>query len=138
MIIKGHFQLSDEDFERQFKRFSFKPLLFTHEAHLRLAFIHIQKYGLQKAEVNLIKQIKEYAEYYGANEKFNKTITIASIRTINKFMKSSLASDFQELTSEFPQLLADFRSIIAKHYSFNVFADKQAKKEFVPPDLLPF
>ena len=138
MIIKDHTQLSDDDYERQFERFTFKPRMFSHEAHLRLAYIHIKKYGVQQAEFNMVNQIKEYAEYYGAKGKFNKTVTIASVKTMHQFIEKSSSNSFQELIQEFPKLIGDFKDIISQHYSFNVFSDPKAKKEFVKPDLLPF
>ena len=138
MIRQDHWQLSDEEFERQFERFTFKPTLFSHVAHLRLAYIHIQKYGAQQAEQNMVDQIKNYADYYGAKDKFNKTVTIAAVKTIQHFMTKSATSSFQDLITEFPQLANSFRDLLAKHYSFNIFSDPEAKKEFIQPDLRSF
>ncbi len=138
MIARDHTYLTDEEFEQQFERFTFKPTLFSHEAHLRLAYIHIQKYGVQQAETNMVEQIRGYAAYYGAKDKFNKTVTIAAVKTMQHFMEKSSATSFQDLLKEFPQLANSFRDLLSKHYSFNVFSDPAAKKEFVQPDLLPF
>lgn len=38
--MKTHHQLNDQQFEEQFQNCTFDPTLFTHEAHLRLAWIH--------------------------------------------------------------------------------------------------
>ncbi len=138
MVIKDHSQLSDEEYEQQFERCTFKPKLFTHEAHLRLAYIHITKYGREAAENNMCKQIKEYAEYFGATDKFNKTVTIASVKTMHHFMRKSGSSGFRQLMEQYPQIISDFKGLLGKHYSYNVFGDKEAKKEFKEPDLLPF
>lgn len=138
MQIQSHIELTDEEFELQFQRFTFKPTLFSHEAHLRLAYIHIRKYGMAQAEINMVRQIKEYAEYYGANDKFNKTVTIASVKVMNHFIEKATKDSFHELIEEFPNLMQDFRSILSQHYSFNVFGDRRAKKEFIEPDLLHF
>ena len=138
MIIKDHTQLSDEDYERQFARCTFKPRLFSHEAHLRLAYIHIKKYGLTKAEENMVDQIKHFADYYGATEKFNKTVTIAAARAMNHFMEKATSDNFSDLMREFPKLSTNFKDILRQHYSFNVFSDPKAKKEFILPDLLSF
>lgn len=138
MHSQNHNQLGDDEFELQFERFTFKPTLFSHEAHLRLAYIHIQKYGLAKAEQNMVEQIKGYAEHYGAKDKFNKTVTIASVKTMHHFMKKATSNSFEELVKEFPSLVDDFKDILGKHYSFNVFGDPKAKKEFILPDLMSF
>ncbi len=138
MIIKDHTQLRDDDYERQFKRCLFKPVLFTHEAHIRLAYIHITKYGASQAEKNLIKQIKAYAEYYGAFEKFNIKVTVAAVKTLNYFIQKSYSTNFQDLMREFPQILSNFKGILRQHYSYNVFGDIEAKMTYKAPDLLPF
>ena len=97
MQVRHHTELSDEDFERQFERFTFKPTLFSHEAHLRLAYIHIKKYGPEQAEANMVQQISSYADYYGAKNKFNKTVTIAAVRAMQHFIQRSGTDNTQVL-----------------------------------------
>lgn len=138
MRAKSHSSLCDQEFEHQFEKYQLKPCMFSHEAHLRLAYIHIQKYGVVQAEINMCKQIKEYAESLGVYDKFNKTVTIASVKVMNHFLKKSLTDNFTDMMIEFPKLNSNFREILGQHYGFNVFGDKRAKKEFVEPDLLPF
>lgn len=138
MRAKDHSSLSDQEFETQFETHKLKPSMFSHEAHIRLAYIHINKYGVERAEINMCKQIEGYALSLGATDKFNKTVTIAAVKTMNHFMQKSQTDNFFDLIAEFPQLNNDFRGLLSQHYGFNVFADKRAKKEFVEPDLLPF
>ncbi|NQZ79174.1 MAG: hypothetical protein HRT61_24100 [Ekhidna sp.] len=138
MKVKDHNQFTDDELEQKFETYRLKPGMFSHEAHLRLAYIHIVKYGAKQAEINMVNQIKGYAEFLGVFDKFNKTVTIASVKTMHHFISKSNGNSFKELTSSYPELLNDFKGILKKHYSFNVFADKQAKLEFIQPDLLPF
>lgn len=138
MRFKSHNDYTDDELESLFERFRLKPLMFTHEAHLRLAYVHINKYGPEQAALNMCAQIKGYAESLNVPEKFNMTVTIASIKTMHRFMCQSTSTNFKGLMQEFPELLTDFRVIIAKHYSFNVFADPKAKQAYIAPDLLPF
>lgn len=138
MRLKDHTQYTNDEFEKVFESFKLKPSLFSHEAHLRLAYIHIEKYGTEKAAENMCIQIKGYAESLGVTDKFNKTVTIASIKTMNHFMQKSSSDNFNDFIKEFPRLLSNFKDILGQHYGFNVFSDKRAKKEYVEPDLLPF
>jgi hypothetical protein len=41
-------QLSNREFEEQFSNMHLDPALFTHKAHLRLAWIHISRYGCEQ------------------------------------------------------------------------------------------
>lgn len=138
MRIKSHLELTDDAIEQEFENFTLKPVLFSHEAHIRLAYIHIKKYGRAQAEKNMCEQIKGYAASLGATEKFNKTVTIASIKVVDHFMQKSKSTDFQGLIKEFPGIITDFRGLLLRHYGYNVFADKRAKQEYLEPDLVPF
>lgn len=138
MHVKDHWQLTDEEYEETFADYKLKPRLFSHEAHLRLAYIHISKYGAKRAEENMCTQIEGFALSLGAREKFNKTVTIGSVKTMHHYMQKSSSGSFKELVNEFPRLLTNFKDILGQHYGFNVFSDKRAKREYIPPDLLPF
>ncbi|WP_462251972.1 hypothetical protein [Ekhidna sp.] len=138
MRIKDHYQYSDEEYEHVFESYKLKPGLFSHEAHLRLAYIHIKKYGREQAEVNMCNQIKGFAESLGVFDKFNKTVTIASVKVMDHFMQKAKSDNFPDLMKEFPRLLTNFKDLLSQHYGFNVFADKKAKLEYIEPDLMPF
>lgn len=137
MIVRDHFQLSDQEFSRQFQELKIKPGLFTHEAHIRLAYIYILKYGLEKAEKTMCDQIKAFGAFHKSNG-FNKTVTIAATKAVHHFMKKAESTNFEEFIKEFPRLTTSFKELIGKHYGFNVFSDPTAKKEYIAPDLLPF
>ncbi len=138
MRFKDHSQYSDEEFEQKFQDYSLKPKMFTHEAHLRLAYIHISKYGSRQAEQNMCEQIRGYAESLGVYDKFNKTVTIASIKVMDHFMTKAKSDGFRGLMNEFPRLLTDFKGLLGQHYSYNVFGNKEAKRVYQEPDLQPF
>ncbi|MEQ6167543.1 hypothetical protein AAOE16_10135 [Ekhidna sp. MALMAid0563] len=138
MRIKDHWQYTDDKYEKVFESYKLKPGLFSHEAHLRLAYIHIQKYGVEQAEHNMCNQIKGFAESLGVYDKFNKTVTIASVKAMHHFMQNAKSDNFKDFIQEFPRLLSNFKDILGQHYGFNVFAGKRAKREFIAPDLLPF
>lgn len=132
------FQLTDLEFERQFEACEMSSKLFSHEAHLRLAWIHISRYGIENAVSNVQLQIKNYVKHVGAVDKYNATLTIAAVLVVNHFMLKSKAKNFKDFIKEFPRLTHNFRELINTHYGFDVFNSKLAKAEFLEPDLLPF
>ena len=85
--MEKHYRFSDEMFEERFREGKFPPLYFSHEAHLRLAYIHIKKYGVEQSIENMCTQIYDFAIKYGVTMKFNATVTYASIHIMNHFMK---------------------------------------------------
>ena len=71
--MKNHYELTETAFETQFKNCELDPSIFSHEAHLRLAWIHITKYGAKQAEENIHNQLLTYVKSLGAEGKYNKT-----------------------------------------------------------------
>ncbi|TMM57390.1 hypothetical protein FEE95_12965 [Maribacter algarum] len=136
--MENHFQLSDLEFEKLFERCELDPSLFSHEAHLRLAWIHISTYGIDVAVSNIQSQIKAFVKQVGAEDKYNATLTVAAIRAVYHFMLKSESTNFKDFIKEFPRLKNNFKELIDTHYGFDIFNSKQAKTAFLEPDLLPF
>ncbi len=136
--MEKHWRFSDEVYEQKFREIKFPPLYFSHEAHLRLAYIHLQKYGLEQSIKNMCTQIYDFAIKYGATMKFNATVTYASLQIMYSYIKNSKSDNFKDLMNEFPHLLQGFKVEIQKHYSWDVFRSPEAKSKIHQPDLEPF
>ncbi len=136
--MQNHYQLSDNDFEAQFANANLDPAIFSHEAHLRLAWIHLNRYGLRQAEENICAQLVNFVNTIGAADKFNKTLTIAAIKAVHHFMQKSTSDNFADFIEEFPRLKYNFKELLGYHYGFDIFQSERARKEYLEPDLLPF
>ena len=136
--MQNHFFLEDSEFEKQFENCTLDSELFTHEAHIRLAWIHLRKYGEQQAILNICGQLISYTASVGANDKFNKTVTVAAIKAVHHFMQKSKADTFYDFIQEFPRLIYNFRELLAFHYQVDIYNSPQAKQEYLEPDLSPF
>lgn len=136
--MQKHFELSDSDFENKFVNFELNPSDFTHEAHLRLAWINIKKYGINQAEKNIQVGLKNFVEFVGAKDKYNVTLTLAAIKAVYHFMLNSKSENFQNFITEFPQLKNNFKDLMSCHYGFDIYNSEKAKIEFLEPDLIPF
>ncbi len=133
-----HHKLSDLEFEQQFQRGQLKEELFTHEAHLRLAWIHIRKYGIDQAIENITHQLRAYTAHLGAADKYNQTVTMAAIRAVYHFMLKSSTRHFGDFIKENPRLKTHFKELIGFHYSTDIFNSDLAKKQYLEPELLAF
>ncbi len=136
--MEKHYRFSDEVYEQKFRDIKFPPLYFSHEAHLRLAYIHLTKYGLEQSIKNMCEQIYDFAIKYGATMKFNATVTYASLQIMNSYIKTGSSDNFTDLMKEYPHLLTDFKAEIQKYYSWDVFRLPEAKAKIHEPDLLNF
>lgn len=122
--MEEHFELSDQEFERQFEFCELEPKLFSHEAHLRLAWIHLNKYGMEKSLENIQKQLLEFATSAGDPGKYNKTLTIAAIKAVHHFKLRSASTTFKGFIAESPRLKYNFRDLMDAHYGFDIFNSK--------------
>ena len=136
--MKQHFELTDIEFEKQFISCKLPPALFNHEAHLRLAWININKYGLEQAQQNVQTQLENFVKFNGESDKYNKTLTMAAVMIVNHFIQHSVKENFLDFMLEFPKLKTGFKELIQSHYSFDIFNLEKAKKDYLMPDLLPF
>lgn len=133
-----HFILTDDLFEEQFATGSLNPALFSHEAHLRLAWIHISKYGEATAIENVREQLQNFVRLVGAVDKYNDTLTVAAIKAVHHFMQQAPLPTFQEFITAYPRLKTNFKGIIQQHYGFDIFNSAAAKAAYLEPDLLAF
>lgn len=133
-----HNQLSDFEFIEQFVNGTLNPKIFNHEAHLRLAWLYIDKFGLEQAERDIQNQLQNFVSSIGAKGKYNKTLTIVATRIVNRFMQNFKSDNFADFINEFPQLVFQFEALVNRHYSFDIFDSQKAKVEFLKPDLLAF
>ena len=136
--MEAQFYLTDSEFERQFEDCSLNPKLFSHLAHIRLAWIHIKNYGVDAAIENVCTQIKKFDTIHDEGTKYHTTITVASVRTVYHFFLKSESNNFQDFITEFPRLENNFKDLIDAHYGINLIASEKAKKEYLAPDLLPY
>lgn len=136
--MKTHYILNNIEFEEQFKTGVLNPEMFNHEAHLRLAWIQINKYGIERAQKNIQKQLLAYVDKFGARQKYNTTLTVAAIKAVYHFMLKSESDTFKDFIDEFPRLKHNFKDLMNVHYGIDIFNLEKAKIEFIKPDLIPF
>ena len=136
--MENHHELTDLEFEAAFSSCILDPTIFTHEAHLRLAWIHITRHGIDTAIEHVCSQLTAYVAHLGASEKYNKTVTIAAVRAVYHFMLKSTAESFPAFIHENPRLKNNFKELLGYHYTTDIFNSAEAKKKYLEPELLPF
>lgn len=107
-----HEQYSDDEFVERVRNASLDPVLFTHEAHLRLGWILVRAHGPDRAAELLCGLIAGYASAIGKAEKFDRRVTIAAAHVIAGRMERSHATDSVAFISEAPELRSHFRELV--------------------------
>lgn len=136
--MEAHYKLTDPEFEQQFQACTLDPAIFSHEAHLRLAWIHIKNYGIDIAVGNIRKQLQQFVGHINAKGKYNDTLTVAAIMAVNHFIKRSGTNNFIDFINEHPGLKTNFKDLVKTHYSQDIFNSDEYKRNYVAPDLLAF
>lgn len=129
-MTEKHHLLTNDEFEEKFENCKLPACYFTHEAHLRLAYIHIKKYGVKQAIKNISKQLIDFENKYGDGTKFNQRLTIASAKVVELFINKTSAVDFKGMLHEFPQLRSDFCELLREHYKLDFFK-KEKEEEYI-------
>lgn len=110
-----HRQLDDNKLLTKLSDGSLDPKLFSHEAHLRLAFVLIKHYGLEGA-INECQQIlKNYVEHIGAADKYDAKLSERAIMVVNKLMRKHNYDNVYDLIHIHPKLLSDFKSYLYEY-----------------------
>lgn len=108
-------QYTDDEFEHLFETCTLDPALFNHTGHLRLGWIHIKKYGLEKAIKNLCTQIDKFDKTYGDGTKYNEKITIVAAKIMAKHMEITNTDSFEKFIKRNPDLLNNFLHILKSY-----------------------
>ena len=136
--MQAHYQLSDAAFAQKFHDCTLTPQWFTHEAHLRLAWVYIRQFGLEKAEKALCTDIARFDRTFDDGTKFHTTLTVAAAKVVHHFMQKGTYPNFQALIEAHPRLIYNFKDLLLSHYEAGVLFSNEAKYTYVKPDLLPF
>ncbi|WP_228237377.1 hypothetical protein [Allomuricauda sp. M10] len=130
--------MTDFEFVHLFETGHLPPSLFTHEEHIRLAYIYLKNFGEESAIDKCCGGIREFDRLHGDGTKFHKTLTVASVKAVHHFMKKSKSTTFDDFIVEFPKLKTSFKLLLDQHYAFDLLKSVKAKSEYVAPDLIPF
>ncbi len=130
--------LTDSEFVRLFANAELEADLFTHEAHLRLAWLKIRDHGVEDAIDIIRDQLKHFVASVGAQNKYHETLTVAAVRAVHHFMLRADHASFDEFIRHTPELKTRFKELISSHYSIDIFDSDEAREVFIEPDLTHF
>jgi len=111
----------------------------THEAHLRTAFLHAQRYSLDEAHLRLRAGIIRLNERHGLVETsmrgYFETLTRVWLVLVADARARSRATHSRELLERCPELLD--RTLPSRYYSKELLSSVRARAIFVAPDRAP-
>lgn len=111
----------------------------SHEAHLRVAWLHVTRYPLDEAHLRLRAGILRLNERHGLVESpergYFETLTYAWLALVAAAQREVGAPTSLALLEARPTLLD--RTLPLRHYSRELLRTVRARAVLVPPDLAP-
>lgn len=128
---------SDDAFLSAFNDCSAPPAAFNHTGHLRIAWIHLQRYPQQQAIRLTCDGIARFAAHLGVPGKYHRTLSEALMRIMAQRGAADSGLAWEQFLERNRDLVDDARHLLGRHYSDALLNSDAARISFVPPDLLP-
>ncbi len=131
--------MDDDELWRRFARQEFTPAEWTHEMHLRTAFLHLARYELDEAHLRMRAGIIRLNQRHGLEETaqrgYFETMTRAWLHLVGAARRRTRATSSFELLDQSPELMD--RALPLRHYSKSVLMSARARAIYVEADLEP-
>jgi hypothetical protein len=108
--------------------------LFGHREHLRLAWILIDRYGLEAAAPEIERRLRHLAAAHGMPEKYNRTMTLFWVRLVAHVAARTPTATSTEFLDAEGWLLNP--GLARRHYSAELLSSRRARAAWVDPDLI--
>ncbi|HQR05393.1 MAG TPA: hypothetical protein PLN21_01155 [Gemmatales bacterium] len=132
--------MTDGEFLELFKGCTLSPSEWTHEAHIRLAWLMLSSSPYPMALDRIRQGISTYNDtVLKKTLAYHETITVAFTRLIAKGREQlPTHHSFTEFKLAHPLLFDRTFAALLRHYRRETLFSSEARAGFVSPDLLPF
>jgi len=135
--------MTDAELLEQFEQLTLPFEHWTHQAHVRVAFIYLQRFDFEQALDRLRAGIKAFNAHNNVPESatsgYNETTTHAFANliaaTMHAYGEQVPVADSLAFCEAHPQLMT--RHVLRLFYSPQCRMNPMAKATFIPPDLAP-
>jgi len=127
--------LDDDAFIATFEQGGFGGDPFPHEAHLRMAWLYVTRFGAAAAVDRAAEGIRVQAKSKGQASLYHDTMTHAWVYLVAEAGARSPSVGFTEFLTRNPQLRD--RTLLLEYYSPDVLSSAEARMGWIAPDLAP-
>lgn len=122
---------ADEEFLEAFEKQTLPFSLWSHEAHLRMAFLMLKKYRID-APKRIIEGIQQYNRLHGDQLKIGYHETITRFWIAEVAARIDQVDSFQAFKTQYPELFQF--AYIYRFYQPDRLFSELAKTRFIPAD----
>lgn len=127
-------QLTDQEFQCQFENLTLAESQFDHLGHLRIAFLYLQQNDLPQAIDRVCTGIKRYAANLGAAQKFQHTLTEATVRIMAQRIGLQGRQNFTQFINNNLDLVDNLASVLLDYYFEQTLFSDKARQHYIKPD----
>ena len=131
--------MTDVEFLNAFESCALPEGQWTHRAHVRMAWLYLQRLRLSQAIPIVREGIKRYNSSLKKSLSYHETITQAFLYLISDRITTGDGTlPFEHFCEQNPDLLDRQMSVLLKHYQKETLFSQAARDTFISPDLFPF
>jgi hypothetical protein len=123
--------MTDQEFLDAFESGHLSPAGFHHRDHLRLAWLQVNRLGLEAGAAAVAGGIRRYAEAHGHHRLYHQTLTRFWVRIV----AHALQPTFEATLLRHPMLLR--KDLPLQHWSRETLYGDAAREAWIDPDLTP-
>jgi hypothetical protein len=131
--------MNDDALWETFSRHALSATEWTHEAHLRVAYLHVTRYALDEAHLRMRAGIIRMNERHGLTESVERgyfeTLTRVWLVLVLDATRRASVERSMDLLASCPELLD--RKLPLRHYSAELLRTANARAIFLAPDRSP-
>lgn len=113
------------------------PDIWTHEAHIHVAWGYLNRFSFPQALQYICSGIKKLNTHNGKPNAYHETITIAMLILIADRIAKKPGGNWEEFKAYNADLLDWRNSILLKYYTYGELYSDTARKYFIWPDKRP-
>jgi hypothetical protein len=106
-----HRRFNDITFIKLIANGSLEPAFFTHEAHIRLAWLTMNTKGFEEACNAICYNIEQFDRLHGDGKKYDRKLTRAAAKIIWNCKSESESAEFADFLDEFPNLSSKLKEL---------------------------
>jgi hypothetical protein len=125
--------MTNDEFLAAFETCTFTRPEWTHEAHVRMAWIYLSRFPFETALDNVRQGIQKLNGTLGSPDGYHETITVAFVRVIADRIRAG--EDYPVFCERNPDLLDRTLTALLRYYTREKLWSAEARREFIEPDL---
>ena len=130
--------MSDADFLRAFESCALTRAEWTHQAHVRMAWLYLSREPLDIALPKIRDGIQKLNQSHGNVIGYHETITAVYTRLILAGINAMPPqATFAEFCAAHPELLDREARVFLRHYRKETIQSQRAREEYVEPEIEP-